>query len=562
MKKNLKAEIKETLYGYVAADSTSNTKKEKKAEKYFLDYFSGKEYFRQHPEYYGAYPVPNDAYGRAAVWAMVKGRGNATVVLIHHNDVVTVEDYKLLKDYAYTPDVLYEKLESIKSSFHKEALEDYDSGDYLFGRGVCDMKGGGSIQMVLLSEYAKDPNFEGNVIVLGVPDEENLSAGMRAGVELLQDLKEKYHLKYKMMINSEPHQRKKPAEGIFSLGSIGKLMPFVYIRGYLAHAGKVFEGLNPVNIMSEIVRRTEVNMEISDAVGKEAAPPPTWLYLRENKQSYDVSMPLTMNGCLSILTLNRYPADVMQDIRRICEESFDAVLKDMNRNYQLFLKKTKQPQKNLLWETKVVDFGQLYKEAEASYGTTFCSAFAAKMEELEQDIEAGKTSLLLANFDLVDFVYNYIDDLSPRIVIGLMPPYYPNVSNITNFPKETGWKPLQEKLCAYTKQHFGQTYTTEYFYTGISDLSYSSIQNPQEVSGELERTMPFYGKIYSLSVDSIREISMPCINIGPWGKDFHKITERVLTEDLYERTPKILDYAIQQILKEEPKKNEKKGVGI
>jgi len=44
------------------------------------------------------------------------------------------------------------------------------------------------------------------------------------------------------------------------------------------------------------------------------------------------------------------------------------------------------------------------------------------------------------------------------------------------------------------------------------------------------------------------KIKMPCINIGPWGKDFHKLTERVLMEDLYERTPKILDYVIKHIL--------------
>ena len=43
-------------------------------------------------------------------------------------------------------------------------------------------------------------------------------------------------------------------------------MPFIYVRGFLAHVGKVFEGLNPVNIMSDIVRRTELNMNPSDLV--------------------------------------------------------------------------------------------------------------------------------------------------------------------------------------------------------------------------------------------------------------------------------------------------------
>ena len=41
---------------------------------------------------------------------------------------------------------------------------------------------------------------------------------------------------------------------------------------------------------------------------------------------------------------------------------------------------------------------------------------------------------------------------------------------------------------------------------------------------------------------------MAGINIGPWGKDFHKLTERVLMENLYDRTPHILDHAITILL--------------
>lgn len=62
-------------------------------------------------------------------------------------------------------------------------------------------------------------------------------------------------------------------------------MPFIYVRGFLAHVGKVFEGLNPVNIMSDIVRRTELNMNLSDLVYPENAPAPTWLYLRDSKRN-------------------------------------------------------------------------------------------------------------------------------------------------------------------------------------------------------------------------------------------------------------------------------------
>ncbi len=56
------------------------------------------------------------------------------------------------------------------------------------------MKGGGSIQMTLVSEYAKKKaaagQFKGNVIVVGVPDEGKSFGGMRAAVLLLKELKD------------------------------------------------------------------------------------------------------------------------------------------------------------------------------------------------------------------------------------------------------------------------------------------------------------------------------------------------------------------------------------
>ena len=103
------------------------------------------------------------------------------------------------------------------------------------------MKGGGAVQISLLERYSRLKAFKGNVIVIAVPDEENLSAGMRSAVKHLADLKKQYDLNYKIMINSEPHQRKDPARGVFSEGSVGKIMPFIYVRGYLSHIGKVFE---------------------------------------------------------------------------------------------------------------------------------------------------------------------------------------------------------------------------------------------------------------------------------------------------------------------------------
>ena len=298
----IEKDIKDLLYEYMKVESFSFSAGERLAEPFLKEFFATVPYFKEHPELCGAYEIQGDPLGRKVMFGMVRGRGNKAVVLIHHYDVVGIEDFKLLKDFAFSPDELEKKLLEVKDSLPADARDDLESGNWLFGRGGCDMKAGGSIQWTLLKRYSELDDFEGNVIVVAVPDEENMSAGMRGAVRLLADLKDKYDLDYRMMINSEPQQRKTADEGIFSEGTVGKIMPFVYVRGYLSHVGKVFEGFSPVNLMSEIVRRTELNMDFTDAVGDECSPPPVWLYLKDSKTVYDVSMPLSMAGCISVLT--------------------------------------------------------------------------------------------------------------------------------------------------------------------------------------------------------------------------------------------------------------------
>ena len=540
--------IKEILYEYVKIESFTNTSGERLVEEFFTAHFGEIPYFKEHPDNWGLYPVENDPLGRHVCWAMVRGKGNKTVAMVHHYDIVDIEDYKLLKPLAFSPDELAAALADHKDMLPEDALVDLEAGSFVFCRGGCDMKAGGAIQYALLEEYSKLANFEGNVIVLGVPDEENLSAGMRAAVRLLAELKEKQGLEYLMMINSEPHQRKDFSKGVFSEGTVGKMMPFVYVRGFLSHAGIVFEGLNPVSVLSEIVAKTEVNMDFADVVDGEAAPPPTWLYQKDSKDRYDVSMPLSAQGCFSVLTLKQTPAELLGKVKRVCEDGFLTVIERLNENYEKFLAATGQPVKKLPWKVKTVGFGELYEEAKAQHGTVFEEAYEMERERILRNLAAGRINMIEGNFQLIEKIYDYIEDISPRVVYGLLPPYYPNVSNVyfDGIAEETTG--LSEKLSTYTQEEYGQIYDKEYFYTGICDLSYINIDDPTAQRESVAGAMPLFGAYYDIPFEQIKAVSMAGINIGPWGKDFHKLTERVYKEDLYERTPRILDYAVKILL--------------
>jgi arginine utilization protein RocB len=132
------------------------------------------------------------------------------------------------------------------------------------------------------------------------------------------------------------------------------------------------------------------------------------------------------------------------------------------------------------------------------------------------------------------------------MIIGIAPPLYPGVSNLS-FKVDCDYKKL---INDYTKNMWNQEYDSEYYFNGISDLSFSSLNYDLEEAERTKTQMPLWGNFYSIPFEDIEKVQMPSLNIGPWGKDLHKISERVFKEDLFDRTPKIIDYVVGKILNE------------
>ncbi len=543
-------EILDIFYPYVAVNSQSGTDRENLAAAFFRSHFQGSPYFSGQPGTLGTLPVPKDPAGRSVEWALVRGRGSRTVVLMHHFDVVETEDYGSLKSLAFDPERLSRALRENPEALDAESRADLESGGFIFGRGAADMKAGGAVQMALVDEAARDPDFGGNLLLVALPDEENLSAGMRTAVDLLADLKARFGLEYVLMVNSEPHQRKDPRVGVLSGGSIGKILPFVYVRGVLAHAGKSAEGFNPLGVLSGIIRRTEMSLELTDRLehGPEMSPPPTWLMARDSKEAYDVSMPLSAFGILSVQPLANSPERILEFLLGACRTSAEEAAEAVEKSARSFRSRTGRssgegPDWTGSRSPRVLTFGELVREHRSSGGALL---ERARHEAAER---AGKGEpLFRAVWSFVDALADGIGAGRPLIVTGFLPPYYPSVSHRDRPGFDTMIRSLASRLSDRARALWGQEYELESYFTGISDLSYSSILDARGIEALIREEMPLYGDVYSIPFGGIAEISMPCVNIGPWGKDFHKKTERVFREDLTERTPILLAEALRHAL--------------
>ena len=107
-----------------------------------------------------------------------------------------------------------------------------------------------------------------------------------------------------------------------------------------------------------------------------------------------------------------------------------------------------------------------------------------------------------------------------------------------------------DSLINYSKSKFNEEIVVQNYYTGISDLSYAMFVSDQKDIDYIENNMLMWKDVYYIPLEEIKEVSMPVINIGPWGVDLHKYTERVYKEDLFYKTPMFVDLFITKLLHE------------
>lgn len=545
---DMKERIMHHMENYIKAVTDTGTEKERNNEAFFTQWFKSQKYFNKNPENWGLYPIENDSFGRHVPWGLLRGQGQDTVVLVHHSDTVDTQDYGKLSHLATDPQALMEHYKKSGVAMDAGSKKDLDSGDWIFGRGVCDMKGGAAIHMTLLEKYSQQEDFKGNLLLIAVPDEENLSAGMRGAIPLLKKLQDEHGLNYMLMLNVEPHERKKDDTGVLYQGAVGKLMPVVYVKGKLAHVGQVYSGLNPTNILSEIIRKTEVSADFIESMGNTTTMPPTWLYAKDQKQVYDVSLPIAAAGYMNLLTLDRSPGDIFEQLREICLNAFNAVIDDVNNSYKRYREISGLQLPDLQWKPKVLLFGEAAEEAKRDAGDVYLEAMEKMTQHIKNAIAANEMTLIDGAYKMIETTLDHINDPSPMVIIALAPPFYPNVHNQMLEEKSKPINLAARIIMDHAKDTWGEAYEMQDYFTGICDLSYAMFQADDQSIAYIEENMLMWKDMYYIPLETIRELSMPILNLGPWGKDFHKNTERVYAPDLLERTPELIDLLLKNLL--------------
>lgn len=527
-------QLKNLLWELVKVPSITGTEAEARFGNFVYRKLKELPYFQHDPEYLKLHQTKD---GRNIVSALVKKKGcRQTVILLSHFDVVGVEDYGPWKDLAFYPEKLTESFNQNREQFSEEVQKDLLSGEWIFGRGTMDMKCGLALHMSMLEKAAQN-EFNGNILLLTVCDEEANSVGMRAALPVLGSLSQEFNLDYILCLNSEPMFSHYPGDQnkYFYTGSIGKVLPVFYCMGKETHAGEPLAGLNANYLASMITCEMEVNTEFCERQGSESTPPPTNLMQKDLKKEYSVKIPDRAVTMFNVFLFQK-------PLQKISEE-LTAVAKRAARKIEAYIRQQKagftnsQTSDVAKTPVHVLTYRELYQYAVKKYGTDRINKIFSETIQDQGNLDDREQSILLA-----DKLALLCKELAPMIVPFYAPPYYPAVCS-TEEKKIQEWMP---EFIHLVKSTYDIDLIQQNYFPGLCDLSYIGVQPDGDLQ-DLLQNMPLWQNGYELPLNKCQPLDIPVMNIGPFGKDAHKMTERLHVRYSLESLPQMLEWTIHRI---------------
>jgi arginine utilization protein RocB len=495
-------------------------------------------YFLEHPGHLNMVPGPDGH--RHSVVALVRSSLNVpdTVLFIGHLDVVGAEVYGDLADKAFDPEALMQVMAS--QPMDEQARADLESGNWIFGRGVMDMKCGVALELDLLKEFARDPLLFGvNVVVALVFDEEGSSQGMISALPLLADLAEREGLNFIGAVNTEPTDAGlpgSPGPGYF-LSTMGKALVMTYVIGKEAHGGSYFGGLSASLLQSFIDLEIEAHPELRDVFGASVTLPP-FVLNREcrQKEVYSVSIPHLNMAYFNVFTVTRTPRDVLVMFKEAAGRGAKKALDYIDASYKEMKNFGYTGAARERDDVSIIDFAELRRQAARNYPGDFERA----EREMALKLKLSGKDLREQGIALVEWAIPWRDKNGPAVIIGFLPPFMPHRSSYNRTEVEVRFNRAVEATVSYAENVFGRRLPECPAFGGLCDLSYIGCEINEGERQILKDNTPGWGVIYDLPFDLMEKLNMPIINLGPLGRGAHTWLERLERDYALGELPQLL----------------------
>ncbi|MCM3743859.1 M20/M25/M40 family metallo-hydrolase [Sporosarcina luteola] len=533
----------------VGVESIVNTDGEKDMAKFIYDYLASHPYFTANRSQLVMEQTTKDERERYNVLSFVKGtkgESDRTVVLMGHLDTVGVDDFGKQRDLAFSPDDWMDFLQN--ENIPEPAQKQLESGDWLFGRGVLDMKSGLASNMYLLTYYAEHPELlEGNLVFIAECDEEDSSHGILSALQTLKNWKKEHAFKYVAAINSDfvaPAYEGDENRYVYK-GTVGKLLPSFFITGEETHVGSAFDGLDPNFIAAELTKQINYNPDLSDTALGETTMPPVSLKQTDLKPSYTVQTALSAYVYYNFFVHSWSPEKVLDLLKEQATLAFTNALTSFEERYQKYCRMSGQATRSLPWKPRVYTYSEMQEMLTKAHGEQYENHMKEFKEELVQD-ETLDTRMFAAR--VVEESWKFMPDKSPAIIVFYSSLYSPRVALIGDTEDEQRLLQALDNAINAVQPDYDHPIIAKNFFPHISDMSFIAMSdNMDDIEYMVENT-PSWGKKLHVAYEDVHELNIPVINIGPYGIDGHKKLERMEMTYSLEIVPNLTNHIIQDIL--------------
>ncbi|AVX15650.1 MULTISPECIES: M20 family metallopeptidase [Bacillus] len=528
----------------VALNSINGTLGEGKKADYIKDMIKSFPYFQENPSHVWEQAIPEDPYGRKNIFAFIEGNGESlnTVIYHAHLDTVGIEDFGPLKDIAFDSDRLAEYFSNYE--FDRDVQRDARSGEWMFGRGSVDMQSGIAVHLANLLHFSeRRDQLPGHILFMANPDEESQHSGILTSISELKRLKQEKQIRYLAAINNDfitPLYEGDTTRYIYT-GAAGKLLPCFAIYGREVHVGDTLSGIDPNLIASEITRRIHNNIHMAENIEGELVLPPTCLYQRDNKEAYNVQTAVSSYVYFNYFIYEKTAKEVMDQLTAVADEACKETEQKLSDYYDEYCERTSLPKKEMSWNVQVYSLEDYLKRLRSrGIDPAQCIGQAFKTyEHLE---------LRMRCFKAVEELQKLDPEQGAKVIIFYAPPYLPH-----NYLKEESTRDrllqhvIQEAVDK-TAASTGETFVFKKFFPYLADGSFLSLHETDEEVSAFTDNFPGWDVIGTIPFNEIRELNIPSVNIGVYGKDGHKWTERVYKPYTFHVLPELIQQTTMHLL--------------
>ncbi|OIK21310.1 M20 family metallopeptidase [Bacillus amyloliquefaciens] len=528
----------------VALNSINGTLGEGKKADYIKDMIKSFPYFQDNPSHVWEQAIPDDPYGRKNIFAFIEGNGDSlnTVIYHAHLDTVGIEDFGPLKDIAFDSNRLAEYFS--RYEFDREVQRDARSGEWMFGRGSVDMQSGIAVHLANLLHFSeRREQLPGHILFMANPDEESQHSGILTSISELKRLKQEKQLRYLAAINTDfitPLYEGDTTRYIYT-GAAGKLLPCFAIYGREVHVGDTLSGIDPNLIASEITRRIHNNIHMAENIEGELVLPPTCLYQRDNKEAYNVQTAVSSYVYFNYFIYEKTAKEIMDQLTAVADEACKETEQKLSDYYDEYCRRTSLPKKEISWNVQVYSLEDYLKRLR-SRGIDPAQCIEQTFKTYEH------LELRMRCFKAVEELQKLDPEQGAKVIIFYAPPYLPH-----NYLKEESTRDrllqhvIQEAVDK-TAASTGETFAFKKFFPYLADGSFLSLHETDAEVSAFTDNFPGWDVIGMIPFKEIRELNIPSVNIGVYGKDGHKWTERVYKPYTFHVLPELIQQTTLHLL--------------